>query len=117
MFEISIREHFDAAHFLRGYQGRCENLHGHRYNVTVYLRAEELNTIGLVYDFTELKGQLKAILGRFDHVCLNDVAPFLQINPSAENIAVTIYGDLNPHIDGSSASIPRDGNVLGRWVD
>jgi 6-pyruvoyltetrahydropterin/6-carboxytetrahydropterin synthase len=91
MYDISVREHFDAAHALRGYQGKCENLHGHRFEVVVTLRATELDEIGLAYDFTELKRHLREILARFDHTCLNDVPPFDNINPSSENIATTIY--------------------------
>ena len=105
MYEVSIQNHFDAAHYLRGYGGRCENLHGHRYQVVVTLRAEELNEIGLAFDFTELKQRLKGILARFDHVCLNDVAPFNEINPSAENIARTIYQELKPKLAGAPASL------------
>ena len=107
MFEISIRDHFDSAHFLRGYQGRCENLHGHRYNVTVYVRSEQLNAIGLAYDFTELKAHLKRILTRYDHVCLNEIQPFTEINPSAEQIAVTLYQELRPHVEGAGVSLHR----------
>lgn len=107
MFEISIRDHFDSAHFLRGYQGRCENLHGHRYNVTVYVRSEQLNDIGLAYDFTELKSHLKAILTRYDHVCLNEIQPFTEINPSAEQIALTLYQELRPHVEGAGVTLHR----------
>ena len=91
MYEISVREHFDAAHALRGYRGKCENLHGHRFEVVVTLRATELDEIGLAYDFTELKRHLREILARFDHTYLNDVPPFDKVNPSSENIATTIY--------------------------
>ncbi|KPJ54185.1 MAG: 6-pyruvoyl tetrahydrobiopterin synthase [Dehalococcoidia bacterium DG_18] len=91
MFVIEVREHFDAAHALRGYQGKCENLHGHRFEVVVTLRATELDEIGLAYDFTELKRHLREILARFDHACLNDMSPFDKVNPSSENIATTIY--------------------------
>ena len=94
MYEVSVREHFDAAHYLRGYEGKCENLHGHRFQVMVTLRATELDEIGLAYDFTELKRHLREILDRFDHTCLNDVPPFDRINPSSENIAATIYEEL-----------------------
>jgi 6-pyruvoyltetrahydropterin/6-carboxytetrahydropterin synthase len=94
MYEISVEKHFDAAHFLRGYQGKCEAMHGHRYRVVVKVRAEKLDDIGLAYDFTELKRHLNDILSRFDHTCLNDVPPFDKINPSAENIAATIYEEL-----------------------
>ncbi len=94
MYEIAVEKHFDAAHYLRGYQGKCEELHGHRYRVVVRVEATKLNDIGLAYDFTDLKRHLKDILERFDHTCLNDVPPFDKINPSAENIATTIYNEL-----------------------
>ncbi len=95
MFEVSIREHFDAAHYLRGYRGKCENLHGHRYQVVVTISVPELDQIGLAYDFVILKKHLRETLERFDHVCLNDVPPFDRINPSSENIARMIYEELH----------------------
>ncbi len=91
MFVIEVREHFDAAHALRGYRGKCENLHGHRFEVVVTLRATELDKTGLAYDFTELKRHLREILAGFVLTCLNDVPPFDKVNPSSENIAATIY--------------------------
>ena len=94
MYEIAVEKHFDAAHYLRGYQGKCEEMHGHRYRVAVRVKADKLNDIGLAYDFADLKRCLNDILARFDHTCLNDVPPFDKINPSAENIATTIYNEL-----------------------
>jgi 6-pyruvoyltetrahydropterin/6-carboxytetrahydropterin synthase len=94
MYEISVREHFDAAHALRGYKGKCENLHGHRFEVVVTVRVDELDDIGLAYDFSEIKRHLREVLARFDHTSLNDIKPFTRINPSSENIAATIYGEL-----------------------
>src|SRR4030043_942717 len=94
MYEISVEKHFDAAHYLRDYKGKCENMHGHRYTIVVKLSVDKLNDIGLAYDFPDLKAHLNAILERFDHTCLNDVKPFDKINPSAENIAATIYKEL-----------------------
>jgi len=94
MYEIAVEKHFDAAHALRGYKGKCETLHGHRFKVVARVKAAELNDIGLAYDFTDLKQQLNDILDRFDHTCLNDIPPFDKINPSSENIAATIYGEL-----------------------
>jgi 6-pyruvoyltetrahydropterin/6-carboxytetrahydropterin synthase len=105
MYEISVEKHFDAAHFLRGYQGKCEAMHGHRYQVVARVRAAQLDDVGLAYDFTELKGYLNDILSRFDHTCLNDVAPFDRINPSAENIAATIYNELKSKLAASPVTI------------
>ena len=94
MYEISVESHIDAAHYLRDYKGKCENLHGHRYKIVVKVSAEKLNDIGLAYDFTDLKKHLNDILARYDHTCLNDVPPFDKINASSENLAATIYKEL-----------------------
>jgi 6-pyruvoyltetrahydropterin/6-carboxytetrahydropterin synthase len=98
MYQVSVEQHFDAAHFLRGYRGKCEALHGHRFRVVVRVRAAGVDDIGLAYDFTELKRHLRGILSRFDHTCLNDVSPFDEINPSSENIAATVYRELGPRL-------------------
>jgi 6-pyruvoyltetrahydropterin/6-carboxytetrahydropterin synthase len=100
MYEIAVRQHFDAAHFLRGYRGKCEALHGHRFEVVLKVNARVLNEIGIAYDFVELKEILNRVLARLDHTCLNDLAPFDKINPSSENIAATVYGELKPMLAG-----------------
>jgi len=71
MYQIAIEKDFDAAHFLRGYQGKCEALHGHRYRVIAKLKSSETDEIGLAYDFTKLKQRLDDIISRFDHTCHN----------------------------------------------
>jgi len=104
MYQVSVEQHFDAAHFLRGYQGKCEALHGHRFKVIVKIEASKVNDIGIAYDFVELKQHLGDILTRFDHTCLNDVPPFNKINPSSENIATTIYNELKPKLANAPVS-------------
>jgi 6-pyruvoyltetrahydropterin/6-carboxytetrahydropterin synthase len=105
MYEVSVRDHFDAAHYLRGYEGKCESLHGHRFQVVVSVMAEQVDDIGLAYDFTRLKQQLREILGEIDHTCLNEIPPFDNINPSSENIALTIYKELQTKLEGAGVSI------------
>ncbi|UCD10283.1 MAG: 6-carboxytetrahydropterin synthase QueD [Dehalococcoidales bacterium] len=105
MYRVSIERHFDAAHYLREYEGKCENLHGHRYKVVANLKTETLDEIGLAFDFTSLKKSIDKILERFDHTCLNDIVPFTSINPSSENIASTIYSELKPQLEGQTAEI------------
>jgi len=97
---IAVEKSFDAAHFLRGYGGKCEKLHGHRFKVVVRLKCRDLNEIGLAYDFTELKKQVMGVIGRYDHQCLNEIDPFDGINPSSENIAATVYHNLAPDFKG-----------------
>jgi 6-pyruvoyltetrahydropterin/6-carboxytetrahydropterin synthase len=101
MYEISVETDFDAAHALRGYQGKCENIHGHRFKVALTIRATKLNDIGLAYDFTVLKKQLNEIIARFDHTSLNEIPPFDKINPSSENIARTIYEHMKLQLTGA----------------
>jgi 6-pyruvoyltetrahydropterin/6-carboxytetrahydropterin synthase len=105
MYQITVEAHFDAAHALRGYQGKCENIHGHRYRVAVRVKATGLNKIGLAYDFTELKKHLGDILDRYDHTSLNNIAPFDKINPSAENVAATIHKELKTGLDEAPVAL------------
>ena len=105
MYQLFVEEHFDAAHYLRKYRGKCENLHGHRYKVIARIEAEKLDEAGLAYDLARIKHWLREILASFDHICLNDVPPFNNIEPSCENIAATIYNELKPHFSGSSATL------------
>lgn len=105
MYEVSVRQHFDAAHYLRGYHGKCENVHGHRFEVVVKVRAKQTDEVGMAYDFSKLRRQLEETVNRFDHVCLNDVPPFDSINPSSENIASTIYGELQAALEKENISV------------
>ena len=98
MYEVRVEADFAAAHFLKDYHGKCENLHGHNYKVFVYLKGEFLNEGGMLYDFSVLKQNLKSVLKLLDHTNLNDLQEdgkfvFAQ-NPSAERIAKFIFDKL-----------------------
>ena len=89
MCEVRVEADFAAAHFLKDYHGKCENLHGHNYKVYAHVRGDRLDEGGMLLDFTELKGALRKVCGQLDHKNLNDYDYFLQ-NPSAERIATYI---------------------------
>ncbi len=105
MFEIAVEMDFDAAHSLRGYQGKCEKLHGHRFKIVATVRGNQLDDIGVAYDFTLLKKHLGEIMAKYDHTNLNEVPPFNRINPSSENIATTIYDELKKKLTGAPVSL------------
>ena len=87
-FEVMIERNFSSAHQLRGYKGKCENLHGHNYKIEIYARGSELNNIGLLVDFVELKAAADEIVQYLDHRNINELPPFdKELNPSAENLA------------------------------
>ena len=88
MFEVSVEHTFAAGHALRNYRGKCENVHGHNYRVQVLVRGEKLDQTGMLADFVVLKKLLRDISERLDHVFLNDIEPFITVNPTAENMAV-----------------------------
>ncbi len=98
-YELSVKGHFDAAHHLYGYPGECRNLHGHTWDVEVTVVAPELDEIGIVYDFKSLKADLAAVLDEYDHVLINEVSPFDEISPTAENLARVICERLSAAVD------------------
>lgn len=99
MFKAKVIDTFSAAHRLYGYQGDCERLHGHNYRVEAVVASRRLDSMGIVMDFRELKGLLKQVISDLDHRFLNEVEPFVDENPSAENIARFIFTNLSPLIE------------------
>ena len=95
-FEVMIERNFSSAHQLRGYKGKCENLHGHNYKIEIYARGRELNNIGLLVDFVDLKAAADEIVRYLDHRNINELPPFdEELNPSAENLSKYFYDETN----------------------
>ena len=94
MFIVSVQAHYDSAHFLRHYKGKCERLHGHRYVVELALATEELDKSGIAFDFVDIKRNLRELADHLDHNNLNDLPPFDEIEPSAENQAKYFYDEM-----------------------
>ncbi|MBM3255615.1 MAG: 6-carboxytetrahydropterin synthase QueD [Candidatus Omnitrophica bacterium] len=100
MYKIKIEANFSSAHNLRGYRGRCEDLHGHNWRVELSLASLRLDKTGMVMDFKHLKKKLNAVLDKLDHKYLNDIAYFKRVNPTSENIAKLIYDSLKSSVRG-----------------
>jgi 6-pyruvoyltetrahydropterin/6-carboxytetrahydropterin synthase len=100
MYLISVKAHYDSAHFLRSYKGKCEKLHGHRYEVEAALAFDALGEGGMAYDFTEAKLHLRAIADHLDHENINELPPFTEIEPSAENQARWIFDQMKVRLAG-----------------
>jgi 6-pyruvoyltetrahydropterin/6-carboxytetrahydropterin synthase len=105
MYELMVESKFAAAHQLRGYKGKCENLHGHNWRVTVAVTAERLNEQGLAIDFHDLKKALRDVLDQLEHTFLNEIFPFTQINPSSENLAKWIYDTLAKKLNDDNIEV------------
>jgi 6-pyruvoyltetrahydropterin/6-carboxytetrahydropterin synthase len=102
MYELSVEVGFAAAHQLRGYKGKCENLHGHNWRVQVSVTAERLNEIDIAIDFHDLRKLAAEIVAPLDHAFLNEVFPFTEKNPSSENIAKWIFDSLRKKINNGN---------------
>lgn len=98
MFEVRVEADFAAAHFLKDYNGKCENLHGHNYKVFAHVRGNNLNEGGMLLDFSKLKDALRKTCKILDHTNLNDF-PFFNQNPSAEKIALFIFENIKKELN------------------
>jgi len=94
MWELTIRNDFSAAHQLRNYDGKCEQIHGHNWDVELVFRCGELDARGIAMDFKDLQTIAHQVLEQLDHTLLNETPPFTVENPSAENVARHIYREI-----------------------
>jgi 6-pyruvoyltetrahydropterin/6-carboxytetrahydropterin synthase len=118
MYIISVRSHYDSAHFLREYKGKCERLHGHRYEVEAAFAFEDLGPGGMAYDFTDAKAGLREITEELDHQNLNDLPPFRERESSAENQARYIYEELKRRLGdmGEAVLYVRVWETPNQWA-
>ena len=96
---LKVLTEFASAHTLRGYPGACSRMHGHNWKVEVEVEATALDDVGMGIDFKVIKEAARAIGGRLDHRYLNDLEPFTEVNPTAENIAAYFYRELRQSFD------------------
>lgn len=107
MYELKTITQFGAAHQLRNYKGKCENLHGHNWKIEVYVKGEKLDDGGLLVDFQVVKDRTKEIIEELDHKFLNDLECFSELNPSSENIARYLYESLEKVLNDDRIRVSR----------
>jgi 6-pyruvoyltetrahydropterin/6-carboxytetrahydropterin synthase len=115
MFEVMVEQTFAAGHALRGYKGKCENVHGHNYRVRVTVEGERLNSIGLLVDFVEVKRLVRDVVDYLDHRFINELPPFDTVNPSAENMARFFYDRVDQGLSAGSAEVPARVKEVQVW--
>ena len=104
-YTLRIVTDFAASHILHGYDGPCSRLHGHNWFVEVEVQAKALNDIGIAIDFKDIKAATKQITDGLDHYHLNDLAPFKEMNPTAENIVRYIHGALSSNLNSQDVHV------------
>lgn len=104
-YTLRVVTEFAAAHTLRGYEGSCNRLHGHNWKVEVEVRARALDETGMGVDFREIRRTARAVTGELDHRYLNEIEPFTEINPTAENIAAYCYREIGARLERPGAAV------------
>lgn len=104
-YTLKVLTDFASAHTLRGYPGDCARMHGHNWKVEAEVAATSLNELGMGVDFKEIKRAVREIAGRLDHRYLNDLAPFTEVNPTAENIAAYFFRELAARLNGPTLRV------------
>ena len=109
MYEITVESEFSAAHSLKLYDGSWEPRHGHTWKVAVVVRAEKLDSMGVVVDFEALKPGLKSALKELDGISINEHPDFKdeKLNPSTENVAKFIHDRLREKLASPGAKIVK----------
>jgi len=104
VYTVSVQAHYDSAHYLEHYQGKCERLHGHRYVVEVAAQSAEVDEAGIAFDFVDLKRELRALADHLDHELLNELPEFEGVETSAENQARFFYDELKRRLPERQAA-------------
>ena len=107
MFKLIVKKEFSSAHILHGHPGNCKRMHGHNWLVEAEVQGDNNNEIGIVIDFKDIKNNLKEIISSLDHQFLNDLEPFLNENPTAENISKYIYKELSNNINTDNIKVSK----------
>jgi len=94
MYKLNVWSQFSSAHSLRGYDGPCQNLHGHNWKVRAGINCSKLDNAGMTIDYGIVKNHLESILQKFDHRFLNELDYFKECNPTSENIARVIFQEM-----------------------
>ncbi len=104
-YTLRVLTDFASAHTLRGYPGACSRMHGHNWKVEVEVETRTLDSLGMGVDFKVIKRSAKEIVAQLDHRYLNDISPFDDMNPTAENIAAYLYHGLSSRLNDERVEV------------
>jgi len=104
-YTLKVITEFASAHTLRDYPGACSRMHGHNWKVELEAIATKLDEVGMGVDFKQMKKIAREVGDRLDHRYLNEIEPFTEINPTAENIAAYLYREISKQLNSDSITV------------
>ncbi|MDH5484244.1 MAG: 6-carboxytetrahydropterin synthase QueD [Gammaproteobacteria bacterium] len=104
-YTLKVLTDFASAHTLRDYPGACSRMHGHNWKVELEVEATALNEIGIAIDFKQMKQTANEVCDQLDHRYLNELEPFTEINPTAENIAAWLYSEISKRLNNETVQV------------
>ncbi len=104
-YQLKVVTEFASAHTLRGYPGACSRMHGHNWKVELEAIATSLDEVGMGVDFKKMKNAANEVGDEMDHRYLNELEPFTEINPTAENIAAYMYREISKRLNSESITV------------
>jgi len=107
LYEVYIKDHFAAAHVLKGYDGDCANMHGHNWIVEAYIQCTKLDSLGIGIDFLEVKVAVKDVLSKLDHTTLNENPAFASINPTSETLSKFLFTELSSRLNTEHIKVSK----------
>lgn len=107
MYQVTVQVEIAAAHQLRDYEGECARVHGHTWQIEVTVRGNDLDPQGMLIDFRKLKQLVNLVVAGYDHSLLNDVPPFDRVTPTAENLAKTIFEDIEARLEAPGVILEK----------
>lgn len=107
MYTITTTRYFDASHGLRNFKGSDEAIHPHRWRVDVVLASNTVDASGCVADFHDVDALIDNVVTPFRGKSFNDVLPFTDISPSAENISRYFFKMLSTKLNKNGVTVAR----------
>lgn len=104
-YQLKVVTEFASAHTLRGYPGACSRMHGHNWKVELEAIATSLDEVGMGIDFKKMKNAANEVGDEMDHRYLNELEPFTEINPTAENIAAYMYREISNRLNSGTIRV------------
>jgi len=104
-YTLKVITEFASAHTLRDYPGACSRMHGHNWKVELEAIASKLDDVGMGVDFKQMKHIAREVGDRLDHRYLNELEPFTEINPTAENIAAYLYREISKQLNSDTITV------------